>query len=134
ALVLLVITAVRPLPAKVPDGVEISPATIGQQIGPFCHTTSAMPVESLGTATGEIAYNRGYPEPGVPSDAEKVARLERSIEQDEAKLAELKGRLDHPNSEYSQAEAEFKRLDAQVEALRKRVSEEPDDEAIPALE
>ncbi len=57
----------------------------------------------------------------APSEAEKIAGLQRSITADEKQLAELKASQDDPESEYAQAEAEFKKLDAQFQDLEKEI-------------
>ncbi len=47
------------------------------------------------------------------SDAERIARLERSLEADDKRLLLLKASLTDPNGEYAQAEATFRDLDVQ---------------------
>ncbi len=49
----------------------------------------------------------------LPSAAERIARLERSIEADAKRLDELHESLDSPDGDYSQAETDFGQLDAQ---------------------
>jgi moderate conductance mechanosensitive channel len=53
-----------------------------------------------------------------PSDAERVARLQRALELDEKLLAELKQELTRPDGEYQQADAEFKTLDDQFQTKK----------------
>lgn len=57
----------------------------------------------------------------VQSDAERIARLTRRIEDNEKRLADLKSGLLDPESEYAKAEADFKRLDADFEARTKEL-------------
>ncbi len=59
--------------------------------------------------------------PVVQSDAERVSRLTRTIEENEKRLAALKAELDNPGSEYTEAETEFKRLDADFAAKKKEL-------------
>jgi moderate conductance mechanosensitive channel len=53
------------------------------------------------------------PQQGPPqgSEAEKIARLQRYVDDDEKQLAALKKQLEDPGSEYHRAEAAFKELD-----------------------
>src|SRR5207248_8247727 len=60
------------------------------------------------------------------SEAERIARLQRSIEEAEKQLQAIKKQLDDPNSEYVRAQADFKEIDEKrsrwkrdVEKLRK---------------
>lgn len=47
------------------------------------------------------------------TDAERIARIERSVEADEKRMLALKASLTDPNGEYAQAEAAFRQLDAE---------------------
>ncbi len=58
----------------------------------------------------------------LPSDAERIARLERSIEADQNRLRELRTNLNSPDGEYAQAEQAFKDLDSQRNDVRKRLA------------
>jgi small conductance mechanosensitive channel len=53
-----------------------------------------------------------------PSGAERISRLNRAIESDRKRLAELQAEIDRPDSEYQQAEEEFERLDAEFDQLK----------------
>lgn len=53
------------------------------------------------------------------SNAERIVRLEETIADNERELAELKARLDTPDSEYTQAKAEFTDLDRKLKELDK---------------
>lgn len=59
--------------------------------------------------------------PAKQSDAERITRLQRTIEDDEKLLKELNAKLDDPEGEYSKAEAEFKSLDEELEAKRQEL-------------
>ena len=67
------------------------------------------------------------------SDAERITHLQRTIEENEKLLGELKATLEDPAAEYSKAEAEFKKLDKELEtqkkALQKLGDEGKQDEA-----
>jgi small-conductance mechanosensitive channel/predicted nucleic acid-binding Zn-ribbon protein len=67
------------------------------------------------------------------SDAERITRLQRTIEENEKLLSELKATLEDPAAEYAKAEAEFKKLDKELEtqkkALQKLADEGKQDEA-----
>ncbi|HOW73083.1 MAG TPA: mechanosensitive ion channel [Phycisphaerae bacterium] len=66
------------------------------------------------------------------TDAEKIARLQRSIEDDGRLLQELRDKLNAPDSEYSKAEREFTHIDGQLETKRKEapqsLTSQPQDE------
>jgi moderate conductance mechanosensitive channel len=55
------------------------------------------------------------------SDADRISRLQRGIEETELKVAELKDKLGGPRSEYKKAESEFGELDRQFEESRKEL-------------
>jgi len=55
------------------------------------------------------------------TDAERVVELERSIQDTEKQLAELKTRLESPESEYAKAKAEFTELDRQLEEKKQQL-------------
>src|SRR5262249_44933198 len=48
------------------------------------------------------------------TEAEKIARLQRQIEEEEKQLAAIRQQLDDPDSEYRRAEADFKGIDNQL--------------------
>jgi len=58
-----------------------------------------------------------------PTEAERISRLTRTIEADEKALVELQKQLDDPQSEFHQAELEFKQLDEQLAEQRKDIEE-----------
>ena len=55
------------------------------------------------------------------SDAERISRLQRGIDENQTKLTELRDKQNDPKSEYNKAATEFGELDLQVEELRKEV-------------
>lgn len=57
------------------------------------------------------------------SDAERITRLRTAIEQNEKLVAELKARIEDPESEYAKAEEEFKKLDEQLQAKKREVQQ-----------
>src|SRR5205823_2574159 len=54
--------------------------------------------------------------------AERISRLQRSLEKDQDLLKNLKAQLDDPAGEYPQAQAQFKELDKQLAALKKQIT------------
>ena len=58
-----------------------------------------------------------------PSDAERIATLQRTIESEEKRLKELEAELNGPDGEYAQAQHEFQKLDADLSELRERLME-----------
>ncbi|MBU0640098.1 MAG: mechanosensitive ion channel, partial [Planctomycetes bacterium] len=53
------------------------------------------------------------------SDAERIARLQRTIDENEQRLNELKAKVDDPQGDYAKAEAEFATLDKDLEEKKK---------------
>lgn len=53
------------------------------------------------------------------SDAERIARLQRAIEEGSARLADQKEKLDAPMGEYAEAEKAFRLIDADVNAKKR---------------
>jgi small conductance mechanosensitive channel len=51
------------------------------------------------------------PTPAANSDAEKIARLQRYIDEDEKELARVKQQLDDPNGDFQRADAAFREID-----------------------
>jgi small conductance mechanosensitive channel len=60
------------------------------------------------------------------SDAERIARIERSVEADEKRMLGLKAGLTDPNGEYAQAEAAFRELDAERTRLQDHLKQAQD--------
>ena len=58
-----------------------------------------------------------------PSAAERISRLEASLEADQKRFDELKAKVAAPDSEYAQAETSFRDLDSQRTALQQRIAE-----------
>lgn len=59
----------------------------------------------------------------IPSEAERITRLQRAIEDSEHGLKELRATIADPKSEYATAEAEFKKIDERLEAEKKRLAD-----------
>src|SRR4051812_36483157 len=57
-----------------------------------------------------------------PSEAEKIGRLERSLENSRKELDALRKELDDPSCEYQQAQADFAKLDDQRVKLGRAMS------------
>jgi small-conductance mechanosensitive channel/predicted nucleic acid-binding Zn-ribbon protein len=57
-----------------------------------------------------------------PSDAERIARTRRQLDDARKELAALRQELDDPDGEYARAEAEFNRLDRELAELRREVA------------
>ncbi len=58
-----------------------------------------------------------------PTDAERIARLQRSIDGQRKYLDKLNAQLNDPNSEYNQAEKRFQLVDAECEAARHAIQD-----------
>ncbi len=58
-----------------------------------------------------------------PTDAERIARLQRSIDGQRKYLDKLNAQLNDPNSEYNQAEKRFQLVDAEREAARHAIQD-----------
>lgn len=59
----------------------------------------------------------------LPSAAERIAQLERTLESDRARLRELQATLDAPDGEFAQAKDAFLELDGQRTALQEKLAE-----------
>jgi moderate conductance mechanosensitive channel len=59
----------------------------------------------------------------APSDAERIARLQRSIDGQRKYLDKLNTQLNDPNSEYNQAEKRFQLVDAERETARHAIQD-----------
>jgi small conductance mechanosensitive channel len=82
-------------------------------------------IDSASAAAEQSGSDNGQARPSEaageakPSNAERIARLNRAIESDRKRLAELRGEIDRPDSDYEQAEEEFERLDAELDEFKK---------------
>jgi moderate conductance mechanosensitive channel len=89
----------------------------------------------LQLAVDDTATAKTLSEPAPPavSDAEKIARLQRAIEIDDARLKSLTEAIADPASTYAKAEADFQKLDDDLSAakqmLQKAVEKGGADEA-----
>ncbi len=59
------------------------------------------------------------------SDAEQIARLQRSISASQKQLEELKAQKENPESEFARAEAEFNAADKKLQLLKKSLKDAP---------
>jgi small conductance mechanosensitive channel len=82
------------------------------------------PVHLIAAAPGPLAAPPSAD--AAPSVAERIARLERSIESDEKRLRTIKSVLTNPDGEYARAEASFKSIDAQRSELRGQLGKSED--------
>ncbi|HZY84935.1 MAG TPA: mechanosensitive ion channel domain-containing protein [Gemmataceae bacterium] len=57
----------------------------------------------------------------APSDAERVARLQRSIDADQSYLQSLNHKLTDPNSEFARSDAYFKKIDGDLSETRQKI-------------
>jgi moderate conductance mechanosensitive channel len=65
-------------------------------------------------AQGQLPAGPSGDKSGQPSEAEKISRLQRRVEEGEAELAEIKRRLDDPAGEFKRAEADFLAVDGRL--------------------
>ncbi len=61
--------------------------------------------------------------PAPQSDAERIARLERTIEENEKLLNDLKTKFEDSQGEFPQAKAEFNKLDEELQAKRNELEQ-----------
>jgi moderate conductance mechanosensitive channel len=57
----------------------------------------------------------------APSDAERVARLQRGIDADQSYLDSLNHKLNDPNSEYARSDSYFKKVDGELTEAKQRI-------------
>lgn len=69
------------------------------------------------------AQSIAQPPPMPLSDAERISRLQRSIEADEGRHSKLFEELNGPDSAYAKAEAEFQKLDDELAAIKRELQE-----------
>lgn len=69
----------------------------------------------------------GAPEAAPLSEAEQVSRLKRSIDSVQKRLADLSAEVANPQGEFARAEAEFQKIDEDVERKKKALAAIPDD-------
>ncbi|UCG17250.1 MAG: mechanosensitive ion channel [Phycisphaerales bacterium] len=73
--------------------------------------------ESSSTARPDASVDNGE----RPSEAERIVRLERAIEEGESQLRDLKATLDDPEAEYQKAKTEFSELDQELQAGKEKL-------------
>ena len=74
------------------------------------HPQEEMPLEESTHSSVDVVV-----EPATASDAQRIAELQESLEQDKQQLLKLDQELDSPNSEYAIAEREFRDLLTELE-------------------
>lgn len=74
-------------------------------------------------ATANVARTDNASAEKLPSAAERISRLEVSLETDEKRLEQLKADLNSPQSDYAKAEASFREVDVQRSALQQKLAE-----------
>jgi small-conductance mechanosensitive channel/predicted nucleic acid-binding Zn-ribbon protein len=57
--------------------------------------------------------------PELPTEAERIVRLRRTIESNGKQLGSFQAELENPNSDYARTEAEFRALDGEMDDLAK---------------
>ncbi|NOT01067.1 MAG: mechanosensitive ion channel [Phycisphaerales bacterium] len=79
--------------------------------------------ESAKPRGGDPASPASSPSAGQEpeTDAERISRLKRTIEETEKHLDELRGKLEDPNNEYARAESEFQQLDVEKTDKKKEL-------------
>ncbi len=81
------------------------------------------PNETPGANTNQNTGSKPAAPEAVTTDAERIARLQRSVVTDEARLRELKRSLLDPDSEFSRAEKTFKELDGALDQTKRKLQE-----------
>jgi len=84
-------------------------------------TVPARPDPSHLAAGPVVAEKSSAPE--KLTDAERIARLERSVEADDKRLLALKASLTDPSGDYAEAEATFRQLDAERSQRQQQLKE-----------
>lgn len=84
--------------------------------------------DQISWAQRPIPIHQGHvpppPEPDTEklTDAERISKLQRGIDEAQAQLDALRTKLNDPKSEYKSAEAEFAEIDARFEESRKELA------------
>lgn len=99
---------------------------------------SALPVSSWPASDADRMHLAQAPLPGTQapgqpaaeeavslSPAERINRLQRTIEREENQLAKIKAERDDPNGEYARAKARFEEADKALQALKKAIRDLP---------
>lgn len=76
----------------------------------------------LAAPPGEQPASQPVAPAAALSDAEKISRLQRSIEQSKARLQMLRADLEDPQSEYDLASAAFQTIDKELDDLNRRIA------------
>lgn len=83
---------------------------------PEAATAPAIPESAFAGATAPPRIVRGQDADFAP---ERIARLQRAVQSDAARLDELKCELEAPGSEFAKAEKDFNHIDAQLADIKK---------------
>ncbi len=104
---------------------------VGVMVGTLAQVsaTASAPVPASAASAFQSSTTAPPAAAQAPSDAEKIARLQRSIDEATRQLDELNGKLSDPASEFRQAEAAFAELDSQLTGLRRQLASLSEDDA-----
>lgn len=114
--------------ASVPDekGAAEAPSPVGSAAGSAAPTAELLqpPQMAAPAANPSEPSSTGDSDGGTEerSPAERIARLERSIQADEGRLAALETELHDPQSEHARAHAEFRELDEALDRLQQALA------------
>lgn len=95
-------------------------AAEAESISQASHTESVVSEGTVTTAVAIVETGKVEPE---PSTAERISRLEASVEADQKRFEDLNAALNSPENEYAKAEASFRELDAQRTANKQKQAE-----------
>ncbi len=93
------------------------------------------PTPSSEAVQDDAVQRTGAEKPAKPpgrrpiSDAEQIARLQKSIEQSKKELADLQQEIDDPEGEYPKAEADFRQVDEKLAKLKKSLKDATGEDA-----
>jgi moderate conductance mechanosensitive channel len=103
------------------DAVAAGEADAGTMAVPVVAPAEAMERHAVVPASHQVD---AASEPKL-SDAERIARLQRTHDSDQKHRAELQAELDNLEKEYRQADVDFQQLDGQLEAARRDSAKAP---------
>ena len=108
-------------------GLGLGPVLAGQQQGKAEPPSNGKPPKQV--AENETRRNGagGATQGDVPlSDAERIARLQRVIADNDKLIGELRAKLGDPQDEYAKAEAEFSKLDRDFQEKKRELQKQKD--------
>ncbi len=111
------------------EGAETTGNATTDSVGPVDSNSEATVAsgpqapESSSTVVSAAAETSVPAKEPAPSAAERISRLESSLEADAKRLDELQGKLQAPDSEYAKAETAFRELDATRSAIKQQLME-----------